>query len=270
MPSRAGSSSSCRRETTFHVKHDGPDEVAVALPAAPPGAAAVFAERLPLAVRFAEILADTGVSHGLIGPREVPRLWERHLLNCAVVADAFLPDARVVDVGSGAGLPGVALAIVRPDLEVHLVEPMLRRTEWLAGVVAELGLDSVTVHRGRAEELAGAVSAPYVTARAVARLDKLARWCIPLLEPAGTLVAMKGRSAVQELADDRPALVKLGLVDAVVREHGVDVLDEPVLTVDLRFEPARRTRRVPAKGRGSASSRSKGGRSTDRGATTPR
>ena len=122
------------------MKHDGPDEVAVALPAAPPGAAAVFAERLPLAVRFAEILADTGVSHGLIGPREVPRLWERHLLNCAVVADAFLPDARVVDVGSGAGLPGVALAIVRPDLEVHLVEPMLRRTEWLAGVVAELGL----------------------------------------------------------------------------------------------------------------------------------
>jgi 16S rRNA (guanine527-N7)-methyltransferase len=187
----------------------------------------VFADRLPLAVRFAEVLADTGVSHGLIGPREVPRLWERHLLNCAVVADAFGPGARVVDVGSGAGLPGLALAI----------EPMLRRTDWLAGVVAELGLDSVTVHRGRAEELAGTVSGRYVTARAVARLDKLARWCVPLLEPGGTLVAMKGRSGAQELAEDRAALVRLGLVDAVVREHGADVLDEPVLTVDLRFGP---------------------------------
>ena len=219
------------------MKQDGSDGAAVALPAAPPGAAVVFADRLPLAVRFAEVLADTGVSHGLIGPREVPRLWERHLLNCAVVADAFGPGARVVDVGSGAGLPGLALAIVRPDLEVHLVEPMLRRTDWLAVVVAELGLDSVTVHRGRAEELAGTVSGRYVTARAVARLDKLARWCVPLLEPGGTLVAMKGRSGAQELAEDRAALVRLGLVDAVVREHGADVLDEPVLTVDLRFGP---------------------------------
>jgi 16S rRNA (guanine527-N7)-methyltransferase len=215
----------------------------------------VFAERLPLAVRFAEILADTGVSHGLIGPREVPRLWDRHVLNCAVVADAFEPDARVIDVGSGAGLPGLALAIVRPDLEVHLVEPMLRRTQWLTGVVAELGLGSVTVHRGRAEELAGTVSAPYATARAVARLDKLARWCVPLLEPGGTLVAMKGRSAAQELAEDRAALVKLGLVDAVVREHGSDVLDEPVLTVDLRFEPRRRGGRG-----GSGAKGAKGGR----------
>ncbi len=199
---------------------------------------------MPLAVRFAEILADTGVSHGLIGPREVPRLWDRHVLNCAVVADAFPVGARLVDVGSGAGLPGVALAIVRPDLEVHLVEPMLRRTQWLTGVVQELGLDTVTVHRGRAEELAGTLSAPFVTARAVARLDKLARWCVPLLEPRGTLVAMKGRSAAEELAEDRRALERLGLVDAVVSEHGVDRLEEPVLTVDLRFEP-----RVPTRGR---------------------
>jgi 16S rRNA (guanine527-N7)-methyltransferase len=199
---------------------------------------------MPLAVRFAEILADTGVSHGLIGPREVPRLWDRHVLNCAVVADAFPADARLVDVGSGAGLPGVALAIVRPDLEVHLVEPMLRRTQWLSGVVEELGLDTVTVHRGRAEELPGMLSAPFVTARAVARLDKLARWCVPLLEPGGTLVAMKGRSAAEELAQDRRALERLGLVDAVVSEHGGAWLEEPVLTVDLRFEP-----RVPTRAR---------------------
>jgi 16S rRNA (guanine527-N7)-methyltransferase len=229
------------------VKHDDTDERPVALPAAPSGAAAVFGERMPLAVRFAEILADTGVTHGLIGPREVPRLWDRHLLNCAVVADAFPEGARVVDVGSGAGLPGVALAVVRPDLDVHLVEPMLRRTDWLSGVVADLALANVTVHRGRAEELVGTVSAPWVTARAVARLDKLARWCVPLLEPGGTLVAMKGRSAATELEEDRRALERLGLVSAVVTEHGGAVLDEPVLTVDLRFEPKPAARRRAAK-----------------------
>lgn len=223
------------------MKHDDTDERPVALPAAPSGAAAVFGERMPLAVRFAEILADTGVTHGLVGPREVPRLWDRHVLNCAVIADAFPRDARLVDVGSGAGLPGIALAIARPDLDVHLVEPMLRRTQWLSEVVSELVLPNVTVHRGRAEELDGTVSAPWVTARAVARLDKLARWCVPLLEPGGTLVAMKGRSAATELEEDRRALQRLGLVSAVVSEHGGDVLEEPVLTVDLRFEP-----KVPA------------------------
>ena len=237
------------------MKHDGPDEPPVALPAAPSGAAAVFGERMPLAVRFVEILADTGVRHGLIGPREVPRLWERHVLNCAVVADAFPEGSRLVDVGSGAGLPGVALAIVRPDLDVHLVEPMLRRTEWLSAVVAELGLDTVTVHRGRAEELVGTVSAPYVTARAVARLDKLARWCVPLLEPAGTFVAMKGRSAAEELAADRPALLRLGMVEAVVSEHGGDLLEEPVLTVDLRFEPKRRAGTSATSGKSAKSGR---------------
>ena len=206
-------------------------------PAAPEGAAGLFGDRMPLAVRFTEILADTGVSHGLIGPREVPRLWERHVLNCAVIADTFAPGARLVDVGSGAGLPGVVLAIVRPDLDVHLVEPMMRRTQWLEGVAADLGLESVTVHRGRAEEFAGTLSAPYVTARAVARLEKLARWCVPLLEPNGLLVAMKGRSAATELAEDRRALERLGLLDAVVTEHSSGLLEEPVLTVDLRFEP---------------------------------
>ena len=210
----------------------------------------MFGTRLPLAVRFAEILADTGVSHGLIGPREVPRLWDRHVLNCAVIQDAFPPDARLVDVGSGAGLPGVALAIARPDVEVHLVEPMLRRTQWLEEVVTELELGSVTVHRGRAEDLAGTLSAPWVTARAVARLDKLARWCVPLLSPGGTLVAMKGRSAAEELEQDGPALKRLGLTSGRVTEHGGDVLEEPVLTVDLRFEPtARRARSGRSAGR---------------------
>ena len=210
----------------------------------------MFGPRLPLATRFAEVLADTGVSHGLIGPREVPRLWDRHVLNCAVVQDAFPHGARLVDVGSGAGLPGVALAIARPDLEVHLVEPMLRRTQWLEGVVAELALDTVTVHRGRAEDLRGTLSAPWVTARAVARLDRLARWCVPLLTPGGALVAMKGRSAAEELEQDRPALQRLGLVSGRVSEHGASLLEEPVLTVDLSFASPR------AKGRGSRTARS--------------
>ncbi|WP_377639381.1 16S rRNA (guanine(527)-N(7))-methyltransferase RsmG [Oryzobacter terrae] len=232
------------------MKHDGQDERPAAPPAAPPGAAGLFGDRFDLAERFTAILADTGVSHGLIGPREVPRLWERHVLNCAVIADGFAQGSSLVDVGSGAGLPGVALAVVRPDLEVHLVEPMLRRTTWLESVVADLGLGNVTVHRGRAEELAGVLSAPYVTARAVARLDKLARWCVPLLAEGGTLVAMKGRSAAEELEEDRRSLERLGLLDATVTEHGGDLLDEPVLTVDLRFRPAAppRPRRATAKG----------------------
>lgn len=210
-------------------------------PAAPEGAHRFFGERLPHAVTFSEILADTGVSHGLIGPREVPILWERHILNCAVVEDAFPPGARLIDVGSGAGLPGLALAIIRPDLEVHLVEPMQRRTDWLEDAAARIGLDTVTVHRGRAEELHGSLSAPFVTARAVARLDKLARWCFPLTEHGGTLVAMKGRSAADELDAARKSLRKLGLLEATVSRHGGDVLEEPTLTVDCTVQRARRS-----------------------------
>ncbi len=133
------------------------DDVLVA-PPAPPASAAVFGERAPLADQFAAILADTGVSHGLIGPREVPILWDRHILNCAVAHEAFPVGAEVVDVGSGAGLPGLALAIARPDLHLHLVEPMLRRTTWLSDAVAALELTNCTVHRGRAEEFHGVLS----------------------------------------------------------------------------------------------------------------
>lgn len=195
------------------------------------GAHRFFGERLPHAEAFAAVLADTGVSHGLIGPREVPILWERHILNCAVIEDAFGEGARLIDVGSGAGLPGVALAIARPDLDVHLVEPMQRRTDWLESTVDEVGLDNVTVHRGRAEEFHGRLSAPYVTARAVARLDKLARWCFPLVEQDGQLVALKGRSVEDELAATTKALRKEGLVRAEVTSHGAAVLETPTLTV---------------------------------------
>ncbi|WP_245618417.1 16S rRNA (guanine(527)-N(7))-methyltransferase RsmG [Knoellia aerolata] len=222
----------------------------------------VFGDRAPLADRFVAILADTGVSHGLIGPREVPRLWERHVLNCAVIEDAFPASARLVDVGSGAGLPGIALAIARPDLDVHLVEPMQRRTDWLSDTVAQLGLANVTVHRGRAEELVGVVAAPWVTARAVARVAKLARWCVPLLDGRGTLVAMKGRSAQEELEADRRDLTRLGLVDAAVRQHGESVLDEPTITLDLTFEPR------PRRSKAAAKAASKGRRGTPAPPTT--
>ena len=245
------------------------DDVSRETVTVPPGAVTVFGERLPLAQRFVAVLADTGVSHGLIGPREVPRLWDRHVLNCAVIEDAFPVGARVVDVGSGAGLPGVALAIARPDLEVHLVEPMLRRTTWLEGVVAELGLESVKVHRGRAEELRGRVHAPWVTARAVARLDKLARWCVPLLEPDGTLVAMKGRSAADELAEERPVLERLGLTGAAVTAHGADVLGEPVLTVDATFSGARPAERPGQSGGGRRSTKARAPRTPRRGRRSP-
>ena len=185
------------------------------------------------------MLADTGVTHGLIGPREVPILWDRHILNCAVIEDAFPSGATLIDVGSGAGLPGVALALTRPDLTVHLVEPMQRRTDWLTGVVEEIGLTNVTVHRGRAEEFHGELSAPFVTARAVARLDKLARWCFPLLEDEGQMVALKGRSAEEELAATTKVLRKLGLVEAQVHAHGESVLEVPALTVDCRVRHRR-------------------------------
>ncbi|MGL5927368.1 MAG: 16S rRNA (guanine(527)-N(7))-methyltransferase RsmG, partial [Dermatophilaceae bacterium] len=150
-------------------------------PPAPRSASLVFGERLVIAEAFAAALCSSGVIRGLIGPREVARIWDRHLLNCAVIADAFPPMARVVDVGSGAGLPGIAVSIARPDLDVHLVEPMLRRSTWLAEIVDDLGLTGVTVHRARATELSTVLSAPFITARAVARLGKLAQWCVPLM-----------------------------------------------------------------------------------------
>jgi 16S rRNA (guanine527-N7)-methyltransferase len=136
----------------------------------------VFGDRLALAERYASHLATTGVTHGLIGPREVPRLWERHVVNCAVLTDLLPEGGRVIDIGSGAGLPGVTLAVRRADLEVVLVEPLLRRVAWLEVVLQDLELtDRVSVRRARAEELVGELSAPFVTARAVAPLERLAR-----------------------------------------------------------------------------------------------
>jgi 16S rRNA (guanine527-N7)-methyltransferase len=199
---------------------------------APHNASIVFGSSLSVAKRFAGILATRGVEQGLIGPREVPRLWERHLLNCAVVAELIDRRCRtLVDIGSGAGLPGLALAMVLPDTAVTLLEPMERRCRFLAGCVTELELANVTVLRGRAED--AAVKADVATARAVAPLPRLAGLAVGVVRPGGLVLAIKGRTAAQELAESRPALRRIGARSAeVVRAgHGKVV---PATTV-VRF-----------------------------------
>jgi 16S rRNA (guanine527-N7)-methyltransferase len=232
-----------RVSTSEHVRVETPvgNDVREA-PPRPVGATEVFGDRLVLAERFAAILADSGVSHGLIGPREVPRLWERHVLNCAVIHPAIPLGQMVIDVGSGAGLPGLALAIARPDLDVHLVEPMLRRTNWLSMAVQELALTNVTVHRGRAEQFWGTLCAPVVTARAVARLSELATWCLPLLMPGGSLLAIKGLSVSEEVETDRAVLRRLGAIDEVIETFGKGIVDQEttVLRVVMGDRPIRR------------------------------
>lgn len=204
---------------------------AAELPPAPDAARKVFGERLPDAIRYGELLADTGVSRGLIGPREVPRLWERHLLNCAVLSEIVPHSVSLCDVGSGAGLPGIPLALVRPDLKITLLEPLLRRTNFLSEVVELLGLDHVTVVRARAEEVLGTLPPVHVvTARAVAPLDRLAGWGVPLLRPYGEMLALKGETAEQEVLSARAALSKLGAVETSILRVGEGVVD-PLATV---------------------------------------
>lgn len=204
---------------------------AAELPPAPDEARTVFGEFFPEAVRYAELLAEAGVKRGLIGPREVPRLWERHLLNCAVLSEIVPDDVMVCDVGSGAGLPGIPLALVRRDLKITLLEPLLRRTNFLQEVVELLGLDHVTVVRGRAEEVLGKLPPVHVvTARAVAPLDRLAGWGVPLLRPYGQMLALKGDTAEEELKGARSALSKLGVVESSVLRVGEGIVD-PLATV---------------------------------------
>ena len=186
------------------------------VPEAPPAAAAVFGDRLPLAVRYAGLLAGPGVERGLLGPRETPRLWERHLLNCAALTELLEPGQQVLDAGSGAGLPGVVLGIRRSDIDVVLVEPLQRRATFLAEVVEELALPHVSVVRSRLEDLAGTTLVDVVTARAVAPLDRLAGWTMPLLRTGGRLLALKGEQADSELAAGRPALRRAGAEGAEV------------------------------------------------------
>src|SRR3954453_12154548 len=190
------------------------------LPPAPSIAREIFADALPSAERYTGFLAGPGVERGLIGPREVERLWERHVLNCAVLTELVPRSAEVIDVGSGAGLPGIVLAIMRTDLSVTLLEPLLRRTVFLQECVDLLGLPNVVVRRARAEEVAGEYAADVVTARAVAPLTRLAGWALPLLRPDGELLALKGERAATELEQAQPVLEKFGVRTAEVLHVG--------------------------------------------------
>ncbi|WP_188987030.1 16S rRNA (guanine(527)-N(7))-methyltransferase RsmG [Saccharopolyspora thermophila] len=210
---------------------------------APEAARVVFGARLELAERFADLLREHGIERGLIGPRELDRLWERHLLNSAVLAELLPPNSRVLDVGSGAGLPGIPLAIARPDLTLTLLEPMARRVTWLQEVITELAL-TVEVVRGRAEEgpvrerLAGQ---DIVTARAVAPMERLAKWCLPLLRPGGRLLAMKGASAAEELERDAAAISAAGGGRGEVVSCGGGVLEVPTTVVVVKRVAATRS-----------------------------
>ncbi|TQF74689.1 16S rRNA (guanine(527)-N(7))-methyltransferase RsmG [Rhodococcus spelaei] len=222
----------------FHVEQTESEDM-------PEAAGTVFGDRLDIARKYRDSLATDGVERGLIGPREVPRLWDRHLLNCAVIGELIAEGESVVDVGSGAGLPGIPLAIARPDLRITLVEPLLRRSVYLAEFIESVGLD-VRVVRGRAEQpgvLKEAGGADVVTSRAVAPLEKLARWSIPLVHEHGRMLAMKGSSAAEEISRDRASLTRLGAGKLEIVECGVDILPTPTIVVRAERVPRRSHRR---------------------------
>lgn len=194
----------------------------------------IFGDRLSLAERYVEHLATSGIERGLLGPREVPRLWSRHVLNCAVIESCIPADAVVADVGSGAGLPGLCLAIARPDLKLTLIEPLERRCIWLQEVIDDLGLENVVVWRGRAEAAVGLEDFTVVTARAVSALDKLARLTLPLIAGRGELVAIKGRSAQEEIEKAQKVLKKLGAVKTDIVVCGEGLLEESTTVVRVK------------------------------------
>ena len=194
-------------------------------------AARIFGDNLARAERYHDLLATTGTTRGFIGPRETPKLWDRHILNCAVLGEAIATGLTVADIGSGAGLPGIPLAIARPDLTIYLVEPLLKRSTFLTEVVHELGLGNVTVIRGRAEERevkAALGLVDVVTSRAVAPLGKLAGWSLPLVKPGGHMLAMKGASVYDELARDRGELRTAATIFTVGND-----LPEPTTVIDI-------------------------------------
>lgn len=202
----------------------------------PPAAAReVFGNRLPLACDYAEFLATAGIERGLLGPREVPRIWERHILNSAVLGEVIDEGCRVVDIGSGAGLPGIPLAIARPDLKVQLLEPLLRRYNFLAEINDRLNLGCEVV-RGRAEDPAvvdALGGADVATSRAVAPLGKLTRWSLPLVKVGGAMKALKGGSVAEELERDAKEIAKAGGGDGTIQLVGESKVAEPTHVITI-------------------------------------
>lgn len=210
----------------------------VVLPEPPRAAAEFFGPEFGRAKLYARLLAGPGVARGLIGPHEVPRLWERHLINSAAVADLVPRPGSLVDLGSGAGLPGIVLALLLPDVRVTLLEPMLRRAVFLGECVGELGLTNAEVCRARAQEMAGRMAADAVTARAVAPLGQLAELALGLLAPGGLVLAIKGARAEAEVAAAGETLRRLGVRHTEVLRLGSDRVD-PAATV-VRLTASRR------------------------------
>lgn len=193
----------------------------------------LFGDRLSTVHAYADLLRTAGIERGLIGPREGDRIWDRHVLNSAALALAVPPESTVLDIGSGAGLPGIVLAVARPDVSVGLVEPLQRRCVFLHDVVADLHLDNVEVIRDRAERLHGQRLADVVTARGVAPLERLVGWCLPLVRPGGSLLALKGARAGDELAAVASRLRRRGASEWWVADYAVDDLDPPARVVHI-------------------------------------
>ena len=193
----------------------------------------MFGTALPLAERYVQMLAGPGVTRGLLGPREVPRLWTRHVLNCAAVADLVPRPATLIDLGSGAGLPGIVLALLLPDVQVTLLERMERRSLFLDECVQELGLRNAQVYRATAEEVAGKLAADVLTARAVAPLDRLAGLAAGLVRPGGLILAVKGAAAEDEVAQARPVLRRLGMREVAVVRAGDGKVDRAATVVRM-------------------------------------
>ena len=222
------------------------------VPTPPDAVAAIFGEATEAAIRYAQILAGAGVERGLLGPREVTRVWDRHVLNSAVVAELLEPNEQIADIGSGAGLPGIPLALARPDIHVTLVEPLLRRSDFLREVIDALGVNCRVV-RGRAEDRAvrdEVGESDAVVSRAVASLDKLTKWSAPLLRSGGRMLAIKGERAEDEVREHLRAMTALGMTEVKVKRCGAQFVDPPV-TVVVGFRRAQRAQRRdrPAGGR---------------------
>jgi 16S rRNA (guanine527-N7)-methyltransferase len=203
--------------------------------AEPAAAVAIFGDQIDLARSFAQTLAKDSDELGLLGPRELDKLWSRHILNSAVVAELVRPGDKVADVGSGAGLPGIPMAIARPDAEFVLIEPMERRSSWMLEVVEDLGLKNVRVLRSRAEDVTEQ-DFDIVTARAVAALDKLLKMCVPLLKPGGALIALKGSKAGEEIANSKKLEKKLGISSFEILVCGEKFLPEPTSVVKTTLD----------------------------------
>jgi len=201
----------------------------------PKEAQEVFGEYIGQARQYFDLLVRDGDLLGLIGPRELPKLWSRHILNSAVVADLVKDGQVVADVGSGAGFPGIPMAILRPKVKFVLIEPMERRANWLADVVVPtLGLENVKVLRGRAEE-APLRNYDVTTARAVSALPKLLRMLVPLTAPGGQVLAMKGSKAQDEIEESKSLAKKLKLESFEIVTVGENLLIDPTTVVRVRL-----------------------------------